>query len=154
MNLINATERAAYEAAIDDMHDTFSRDVSVIQEVKTPVSSLSENDDDYDFIHNKAISGPQEFTYSYLETLVKARIKYIDKQEKEFSLITTLGGEQLNLVQEFGFIRLKVRTADCSLVDEASHIIVDGNQCKVFFRDRPHGLFDSKYCTFYVQRVP
>lgn len=153
MNLINSTEKAIYEAAIDDMHDTFARSITVLNDIKTPVASVSDNDDDFDFVNNSNI-GTNEFTISYTESTVTARIKYIDKQDKEFSLITTLGGEQLNLVQEFGLIRIKVPITDCSTVDECSRLIIDNNHCKIVFRDKPHGLFEAKYCTFYVQRIP
>jgi hypothetical protein len=153
MNLISDSERAIYEAAINDVHDTFSREITVLKDIKTPVSSLSDSSDDFDFINNSN-TGTEEFTYSYSESTVTARIKYIDKQDKEFALITTLGGEQLNLVQEFGIIRIKVPVADCSTVDESSRLVIDSNHCKILFRDKPHGLFDAQYCTFYVQRIP
>lgn len=153
MDLISTQERESYEAAINDLHDSFARPITVITQTKTPQSGLSDSDDDYDFTQGEN-TGSEEFVYAQTETTIRARIKYIDKQDKEFALVNTLGGEQINLAIEFGIIRIKVLIADTQLVQEAASIIVDGNNCNILFRDRPHGLFAPKYHTFYLQRTP
>jgi hypothetical protein len=153
MNLISDLERSIFEDALNSMHTTFARDITVVNSIKTPVLDLSDANDDYDHVNNSN-QGSEEFTYSYVESTVTARVKYIDRQDKEFSLVASSTSDQINLVQEFGLIRIKVLSADCELVNEATHIIVDDNHCRVIFRDSPHGLFENNYCTFYVQRVP
>jgi len=153
MNLINQTDKDKYSSSIDDIHDTFAREIIVIKEIKTPIDNLDDADDDYDFINDKH-RGSEEFENTIVTTTIKARIKYIDKQDKEYAFISTLGGEQINLSQEFGLIRLKIKLSESDLVNEASRIEVDKNNTRVIFRDSPHGLFDRQYSTFYVQRTP
>lgn len=151
MNLIPTQFHADLSQPFTDLEDTFGRNITVISAIKTPKEISDE--EDYDFTQpNK--SADESFDYSYSEQEIKARIKYVDKQDKEFALITTLGGEQINLVQEFGILRVKVNSDYSDLVADASSIIVDGLKCKVICRDRPHGLLNTSFKTFYLQRVP
>ena len=145
--IISDAEKAFYTAELDAAMDTFLRDIVVVTSTKTPVDSLSENDDDYDFV-NDVNHGSEEFSYSYQETTISARIKYLDKQE----IIQALPGQEIDISTSFGVIRIKVAVANCDLVANSNHILVDGNHCKILFRDRPHGLFDITYCTFYLER--
>lgn len=149
MNLISTDEKSSYQIAMQGLHDTFSRDITLVKQVKTPREGESNEDDDYDFTqdHN---TGTEEFVITESESTVKARIKYLEKQEKEFAL----GGDKLNLTQDFGFLRIKVRIEDSQSVIDATRIIVDGNSCHIFFRDRPHGMLDVQFATFYLQRTP
>lgn len=151
MNLIPDSMRAEFDQPFADLEDTFGRDIVVVRTIKTP-KPIS-GDDDYDFTQPTKTDS-ELFDYSYSEETVRARIKYIEKQDKEFSMITTLGGEQFNLSQEFGILRIKVSAANSPVVEESTSLVVDGFNCKVIFRDRPHGLTEANYRTFYLQRVP
>lgn len=153
MDLISTSERDSYTNAIEDMHDTFARDIILVKQIKTPQAGVADEDDDYDFTQNHN-TGLEEFVITESQSTVKARVKYIDKQDQEFALVNTLGGEQLNLVQKFGIVRIKVRVGDSEAVQEATSIIVDGNNCNILFRDRPHGVLDIRFHTFFLQRTP
>lgn len=150
MNLIPEQFHAELNQPFADLQDTFGRKIYAISEIKTPKTST---DQDFDFTNPNSYND-QSFDYSYVETEIVARIKYIEKQDKEFAMITTLGGEQINLVQEFGILRIKVHSDFSDIISDASSIKVDGDKCKVIFRDRPHGLISANYRTFYLQRVP
>ena len=152
MNLIPTEYHSLFDQAFADLEDTFGRNIKLIKETKTP-KLLSGDDEDFDFTQPTIIR-QDEFDYSYTEIEIKARIKYLDKQDKEFAMITTLGGEQINLVQEFGVLRIKVSKDYCQNVQDSTSIIVDGSKCKIIFRDRPHGIISTTFCTFYLQRVP
>lgn len=153
MDLISSGDRAIYSSGMDDVHDTFARDIVLVNNITTPKDSVDQEDDNYDFINDKEPS-EDKFTFSSTRTTIKARVKYIDKQDKEYAFISTLGGEQINLALEFGLIRIKVKNTDVAAISAASSIEVDGNNTNVVFRDRPHGLFDINYATFYLQRTP
>lgn len=133
---------------MDDIHDTFSRDITVVKEIKTPIDNLSDENDDYDFINDKN-KGDEEFSYTSTMTTIKARVKYLDKEQTEL----LLASEKINVVSKFGLIRVKVKLADSETIADSSRITVDDNNCQMVFRDTNHGLFDNKYSTFYLERV-
>ena len=60
MNLISDSEKAIYIAALNDMHDTFARDITVVYSTKTPKVPLDDASDDYDHINNSS-QGTEEF---------------------------------------------------------------------------------------------
>jgi hypothetical protein len=150
MDLISPQERTEWSAAFSNMHDTFAQDIKLINRTKTPKEGLTDNDDDYDFTqdHN---AGNQEFEVSHSEQIIKARVKYLDRQDKDYQMINQ---QVSNVSINSGLIRIKVRKEDCDAVSNADNIIVDGINANITFSDRRHGLVSTEFCTFYLERTP
>lgn len=153
MNLIPSNVASLYAQKIDDIHDSFAQEIQVIKDTKVPNNQpITDADDDYNVIYDTNVNNQNEYTFGIISTTIKARVKYLDKQEIDlaFALSRT---DEINLTQKFGLIRLKVHLSDCELVSDSSRVIVDGFNTRVLFRDQRHGIIDFNYCTFYVQRT-
>ncbi len=150
MDLFTSAQKTALKAAIDNIHDSFKRPITIIKRVRTAKSGAPTENDNFDFTqqsNNQSV----EFEESSTQTTVDARIKYIDRQEVDSQFV---GNQLTNLSIEGGIIRIKVKKEDGEAVLNADDIIVDGLNTKIKFIDTRHGLFDIDYSTFYLQRTP
>src|SRR6202000_3289904 len=97
--------RDAYRQATADMHNTFSRPIIVYQKSAEAITP----DPNYDaFYHN---AQQPQVSYTYQTGIWPARIKYLDKQDKEFQLAIASRPNQIELTQETQIIRVKVPSA-------------------------------------------
>ena len=151
-SLISAAEKAAYASVIDDLHDTFKREITVINEVANAVVTDDEN---YNSMSDRR---DQSVTYTANSETIYARVKYLDKAESEELLIFAggqgdgSGGTSVPLPQKYGVIRIKVEKQYNDLVNESTKIIVDGIDCQLCNTSTPQSLFDLNYTTFYLVR--
>ena len=148
-NLIPEPQRTLLKSVIDDIHDTFARDIIVYKEAKRVIISTDSN---YNYLYNN-VSGefgtsvqnqPQSQTF-------KARILYEDKQrEKNFD------GEvdsQINVQRPIGQVRIKINEEGYLYIKDVKRVELDGRKFIVDGDERPHGLFGAEYYTFYLKPV-
>ena len=145
-NLIPDSERDIYRAVITDMHDTFARDITVWQRSAERVNPLNPN-------HDAFYDNPKKpnVTYTTQSSTIPARVKYIDKQDKEYALAIASAGNQIQITQETQLVRIKVKAAEKKLVEDAEKVTVDDQDFSLLSVARPHGLFDNDYATFYLR---
>ncbi len=146
MNLVPEAERNIYRAAIDDMHATFSRDITVW---RRSAVTISPDDENFDAFSDRI---PTNRQYVSESRVFKARIKYIDKQDKEFDLIA--GSFKTDIVQEFQLLRIKVNNEANNYIKDCEKITVDNYDYMILTVPRPHGLFDIDYFTIYLRGLP
>lgn len=151
-SLLNQTQKNAAAALMDRIHDTFQRNITIIQEVAN--TSITD-DGSFNIFSDRH---DPNITYSAIETVITARIRYIDKADAESELIFAgggggkVGGTAVPLNTSFGLIRLKFDKQYNDLVAGASKIIVDGLDCQLFYTYSPQSLIDLNYSTAYVIR--
>jgi hypothetical protein len=148
-SLLSDSEKDALEAVMDDIHATFARDITVF---KFPERTVITTDSDFNpyyktggatsSIENIPVSG----TYS-------ARIYYVDDVTKKF------WSEQnsksvLKTDVPVGTVRIKVAADAYEFIKTAQRVDLDDRRFVLDSVLRGHGLFTTKYYTFYLKPDP
>ncbi len=148
-NLISASERTALNAVIDDIHETFAREITVFKEASQIVIITDPN---FNPLYNTAGQ-----TTSIINTPVykqfKARIYYNDDIAKQYWSETAVN-TQIKLQAIVGTVRLKIRAEDYEYIQDARRFDLDGRRFVLNSSFRGHGLFDSQYYTLYLKPDP
>ena len=145
-NLISASERTALNAVIDDVHETFAREITVFKEASQIVIITDPN---FNPLYNTSVQ-----TTSYVNTPVyktfKARIYYNDDIGKKYWSESGLAS-QIKLEAVVGSVRIKMRADDYNYIKDARRFDLDGKRFVLNSSFRPHGLFDNQYYTLYLK---
>ncbi len=148
-NLISASERTALNAVIDDIHETFAREITVFKEASQIVIITDPN---FNPLYNTAGQ-----TTSYVNTRVyktfKVRILYNDDIGKKYWSESGLAS-QIKLEAVVGSVRIKIRAEDYDYIKDGRRFDVDGKRYVLNSTFRPHGLFDNQYYTLYLKPDP
>jgi len=146
-NLISTQDRQTYQSALADVHDTFSRPITVWRDSKQTITS---NDPNYDVFSDTPMQN--NVVYTTESKIIQARIKYIDRQEEEFGFI--VAGTGIDVTQQFQLVRLKVTAEDNEYMKDCAKVTVDGQDFVQLTVPRPHGLFSNDYFTTYFRSQP
>jgi hypothetical protein len=146
-SLISASEKAALNSIIDDVHETFARNITVYKEASKVVIITDPN-------FNPLYDTGDGSTTSYINTPVyktfKARIQYQDDITKKYWSSPGVDA-QFKIDAIVGSVRLKISATDYSYIKDAKRIDLDGKRYVVDSSFRPHGLFDNQYYTLYLK---
>ena len=148
-SLISDSEKQQLNAVIDDIHETFAREITVFKEASQIVIITDPN---FNPLYNTAGQ-----TTSIVNTPVsgtfKARIKYEDDIGKKY---WSEGGldSQIKLEVVVGTVRLKIDAAAYDFIKDGRRFDVDGKRYVLNSTFRPHGLFDNQYYTLYLKPDP
>ena len=125
-NLVPDEMRGKIRAALEDVHETFSRDI-VIFKRKTE-AFVSSNSSTYNALYAR-LKNEQKTLGKVTQTTVKARIDYVDRQEK-----STISGvnAQVNLSLPDGSVRLKVDASGHSLLKKSTRVEIDNQLYELF----------------------
>jgi len=145
-SLISTSERAALNSVIDDIHETFARNITVYKEASKVVIITDPN---FNPLYDTG-----EGTTSYVNTPVfkvfKARIQYEDDIGKRYWSDANMQS-QIKVDAIVGTVRLKISAEDYDYIKDAKRFDVDGKRYVLNSSFRPHGLFDNKYYTLYLK---
>ena len=148
-NLISASQRVALNATMEDIHETFAREITVFKEASQIVIITDPN---FNPLYNTAGQ-----TTSYVNTPVyktfKVRIQYNDDIGKKYWSEQGLNS-QIKLEAVVGTVRLKIDQDAYDYVKDARRFDVDGKRYVLNSTFRPHGLFDVQYYTLYLKPDP
>lgn len=153
-NLISASELATYKSAINDMHDTFGRMITVwLKSEQVITIPTDDTQDDYDAFYDKKPGSSSTIIYTPRSVEVKARVKYLDKNDTEYALLIASTENKINVTQKFRFARMKVNESDSHYVDEAEKVTIDGIDFNIISSSRPSGIVTLDYFTYYLQSI-
>ena len=148
-NLISASERVALNATMEDIHETFAREITVFKEASQIVIITDPN---FNQLYNTAGQ-----TTSYVNTPVyktfKVRIQYNDDIGKKYWSESGLAS-QIKLEAVVGSVRIKIRAEDYEYIKDGRRFDVDGKRFVLNSTFRPHGLFDNQFYTLYLKPDP
>lgn len=143
-DLLTATEKVEFADAVEDLFDTFSRDIVVY---KTATRLVVSQDPNYNFVFGSTDSTSNE-TETFETGTYKARISYINDQKK----ITEIS-QEINVPMEItkGIVRIKVQPAANEFLKGYDHIEFDGKFFKIISDYRPKYVFGDYYYVYYLQ---
>ena len=148
-NLISASERVALNAAMEDIHETFAREITVFKEASQIVIIT---DPSFNPLYNTAGQ-----TTSYVNTPVyktfKVRIQYNDDIGKKYWSESGLAS-QIKLEAVVGSVRIKIKSEDYEYIKDGRRFDVDGKRFVLNSTFKPHGLFDNQFYTLYLKPDP
>lgn len=152
-SLLSDAEKQVFSLEMDNLAQTFERDILVFKTPEIVVVSTNLNYNRFQAQDSNLVNqNPENIPVKHI---VKARIWY-EKQQNAPFLNPYVGGNldeaQLKLKNEEGRVRVKVNQAGYDLLFDAKKVEFDGLTYKVDSLERPHGLFNVWYYTFWLKR--
>jgi hypothetical protein len=147
-SLISDSQKTAIKSIIDDIHETFARNITVYKDgVKILIASSQE----YNGIYGKTYSGESSTSTTSESHTVKARIKYINANEESMSdgqINSQFGIEVID-----GSVRITVDASGFNILKEAKRCEFEGGKYKIVTKGNPTGIFGPQYYHFYLQPI-
>ena len=144
-DLLTAAQRADYQNAFKDMHETFAREISIY---KTKVGVFVATNAAYNALYSRLKNSKRKVKEVEKYTTT-ARIKYIGTQPEE--LVNEFGA-QVNVRFPEGTVRLKLDLTGYNLIKTAGRIEIDGELFKIVSDPSKAGPFDVLFYVLYLQR--
>jgi len=148
-DLFTAQEKADMEAVIEDVHDTFARDITIYKKEKELfVATTSQFNSTYNALYQKLKNSPitQNQVSKYT---VQARVQYNYKQETSSEAGM---GAQMNIPLSVGNLRIKMNEKAYSDFKFATKIEVDGILWRIISDASRAGLFSPQYYVLFLER--
>jgi len=147
-SLLTDAEKTTCNNAMDDLHDTFARDVTVYKDAIVTVSAPSQS---YNTIYGNA-GATTPITYTPQSSTVSARLLY-GKNYTEDYFANSQSNSQLKIFLAEGEVRMIFKAADYTTVSEAKRIEFDSQKFAIDSDFRAHGVFGVKFYTIYLKSV-
>ena len=145
-NLIDEDMRSQIEAALDDVHETFAKEIKIFQrKTETFVSTSTST---YNALYNR-LKNEQKTLGKVTEITAKARIEYVNTTEDSRLSGTSA---QTNLTLPDGSVRLKIDEAGYTQIKRASKVEIDGKLYELVSDSGFTGPFVRKYHVLYFKR--
>jgi len=147
-SFISDSDKADLESVMDQMHDTFARDIKFIKDAQRIILSTDPN---YNYLYKSVRGSVSSVSRKIVEKTFKARILYIGRQNEE--VFDAEASAQIKVEKHVGAVRIKVNATGYGYLKESKRVELDGRKFSVVSDERPHGLFSPKYYTFYLKPV-
>ncbi len=145
-NLVNDGMRKRIRSALEDVHETFAREITIFKrKTETFVSSGSST---YNALYNR-LKNEQKTLGKVTQLKVKARIDYIDRQEK--SNVSGINA-QVNVPIPDGSVRLKIDSAGHAVLKTSTKVEIDGQLYELISDSAKTGPFSVQYYVMYFKR--
>ncbi len=146
--LISDSQKNTIKAIIDDIHETFARNITVYEEgEKVLISASSE----YNGIYGKTSTGSSSTKKVVVSHTVNARIKYINAQEQNFSDGNVSSQPDIDLVD--GSVRITVNADGFDILKEAKRCEFEGRKYTIDSKGNPTGIFGPQYYHFFLSPI-
>ena len=145
-SLISDSQKNTIKAIIDDIHETFAREITVYEEGKKILIAASS---EYNGIYGKTSTGSTSTSTTAVSHTIKARIKYIDANE--LNLADGNINSQLDVELVDGSVRITVDAAGFNILKEAKRCEFEGGKYQIVTKGNPTGIFGPQYYHFYLK---
>ena len=143
---ISAAQKSFINSAMDNIHETFSREITVIMNPTVVVISTSPT---YNSFYKRDLDNtsyselaPQSFTF-------KARISYVSQTQGVFP-----GSElQQKIIYPSGTVKIKVQYDGYVKLKEARKVDLDGRRYSISSDYKPYGMFGPQYYSFLLSPI-
>jgi hypothetical protein len=147
-SLISDSQKNTIKAIIDDIHETFARNITVYEEGKKVLISASS---EYNGIYGKTSSGVSSTSKTSVSHVIKARIKYVNAREQNLAdgnISSQLGIETID-----GSVRITVDESGFAILKEAKRCEFEGRKYTIESKGNPTGIFGPQYYHFYLSPI-
>jgi len=147
-SLISDSQKNTIKEIIDDIHETFARNITVYEEgEKVLISASSE----YNGIYGKTSTGSRSTRKVVVSHTLKARIKYINAREQK--LADGNINSQLDIDMIDGSVRITVDENGFEILKEAKRCEFEGRKYTIDSKGDPTGIFGPQYYHFYLSPI-
>ena len=147
-SLISDSQKNTIKEIIDDIHETFARNITVYEEGKKILISASST---YNGIYGRNSSGDTTTTKTVVSHTLKARIKYINSREQ--NLADGNIESQLDVELIDGSVRITVDADGFTILKEAKRCEFEGRKYTITSKGNPTGIFGPQYYHFYLAPI-
>lgn len=146
MDLIDPSDKSALEDVLNDIHDTFARDIYVSRQPNVTVMSASL---DYNGLYGNVDGVTSSSNEPQIKTF-KARVRYLDGAEETMENMADINS-QLQIQRPIGEVRIKIDSAGYAYIKDSKRVELDGRRYVINRDVVPHGLFTPKYYNVYLR---
>jgi hypothetical protein len=147
MDLLSDTEKNDLQIALNDIHDTWKRSATFY---KKPEEVIISTNNDHNFLFDDA---PDNTTIQLIQQsgVFDVRIFYQKRQTIRPFADGTSNELKLDIYE--GEVRLKVGASGHAFLQDTERVVFDGYNFTIADSERPHGLFNNEFYTYYLKRV-
>lgn len=145
-NLVPENMRQEVRAALENVHETFSREIIIFK--RKTESFVSTNNSTYNALYSR-LKNQQGGLSKVSQITVKARIDYIDRQERQ--AISGLNA-QVNVPMPDGAVRLKIDKDGYKALKQSTSVEIDERLYELISDSAKTGPFSVQYYIMYFKR--
>tara|TARA_A100000164_G_C21591495_1_gene623128 strand:+ start:209 stop:661 length:453 start_codon:yes stop_codon:yes gene_type:complete len=145
-NLVGDEMRQSIRDAIDDVHETFAREIKIFK--RKSETFIATTTSTYNALYNR-LKSQQRTLGKFTEISAKARIDYITTTEHNRISGTSA---QINLSLPDGSVRLKIDSEGYLHIKSASKLEVDDQLYELMSDSGKTGPFEPHYHVLYLRR--
>jgi len=144
-SLISESQKNTIKNIIDDIHETFARNITVYEEgEKVLIASSSE----FNGIYGRTSGGQRTTQRTIVSHTINARIKYINADKDVINDSSQLGIEFID-----GLVRITVDLDGFQILKEAKRCEFEGRKYIINSKGNPTGIFGPQYYHFYLSPI-
>ena len=132
---------AAQKNFINEVFDTFSREITVYSNPKETVISTSAS---YNYFYDKDVPQVESKEFTTVQNTFQAKIKYLDQSKAPVPGADT----QQKIDYPAGSVKIKVPAAAYAILKEARRVEFDGRRYAISSDSKPYGMFGPRYYSF------
>ena len=147
-SLISDSQKDTIKAIIDDIHETFARNITVYEEGEKILIAASSQ---FNGIYGRTSSGSETTKNVVVAHTLNARIKYIDAKEISVSDAKIKSELGINIID--GSVRITVDLAGFNIMKKAKRCEFEGRKYTINSKGNPTGMFGPQYYQFYLSPI-
>jgi len=139
---LSENQKTNIKSIIDQIHDTFAREITVFKIGQRTVISSSAN---YNALYRQQSANTE--TTEVSQTF-QARIKYVEMSETFLQESQSNSSGQDKIILPAGTVKIKVNLEGYEYVREAKRVELDGRRFSIKSDGKPLGMFGPQYYEF------
>jgi hypothetical protein len=147
-SLISDSQKNTIKAIIDDIHETFARNITVYEEGEKILIAASP---EFNGIYGRTSNGQKTTSKVIVSHTLNVRIKYINAKEQGVSdseIKSQLGVELID-----GSVRITVDLAGFEIMKKTKRCEFEGRKYTINSKGNPTGMFGPQYYQFYLSPI-
>lgn len=148
-SFLSDSEKSALENVMDDLHDTFSETVRVYTDASKTINTLNNS---FNSIYGNA-GAVESIEYNKQYNDIEARIQYANNYNDQFFADDEEDPPQFKIKIPQGKVRIKIKAADYEIAKKGKRFEFDNRTFVLDSDFLGHGLFSTKFYTFFVKEI-
>lgn len=143
---LSTVQKNFINQVIDNVFDTFSREIAVYSNPRETVISTSAS---YNYFYDKDIPSVDNKQFTTIKNTFQAKIKYLDQSKTPVAGADT----QQKIEYPSGSVKIKVPAAAYDILKEARRVEFDGRRYLISSDSKPYGMFGPRYYSFILSPI-